>query len=242
MGNTSLMEIIPLGDSALTVSLVDDFATDPIAATNAVLRAQHALARAAIPGVVDIVPAYTSIGVFFDPTSLSLRGTPSADLFAIVKERIEVALSSAKRHSVKGKARLVAIPVCYEDEYAPDVAEVARAAGLTSDQVGAQHCGAEYTVVCLGFMPGFGYLSGLPADLATPRRQTPRKEVPAGSVAIGGSQTGVYPAASPGGWNIIGRTPLRMFDPRRHQPAVLASGDRVRFRSITSAEFDSFRE
>jgi inhibitor of KinA len=129
--------------------------------------------------------------------------------------------------------------VCYEGEFAPDLAEVAHHAGLSPDEVAQRHAAAAYRVGCVGFMPGFPYLTGLPPELATPRRAIPRREVAAGSVAIGGSQTGIYPSVSPGGWNVIGRTPLRLFDVTRQPPALLRAGDAVRFRAISRTEFES---
>ncbi len=131
------------------------------------------------------------------------------------------------------------IAVCYHAEFAPDLEEVARHAGLSAEQIIRRHSGADYTVACVGFLPGFAYLAGLPESLATPRRAEPRKEVPAGAVGIGGGQTGIYPLRSPGGWNLIGRTPQRMFDPEATPPALLQAGDRVRFRAITREEFDA---
>jgi KipI family sensor histidine kinase inhibitor len=125
--------------------------------------------------------------------------------------------------------REIVIPVVYGGADGPDLAEVARHAGMTADEVVAAHSGAAYDVFFLGFQPGFAYLGGLPPALATPRRDTPRVRVPAGSVGIGGAQTGIYPAASPGGWNLIGRTAVTLFDPHADAPALLAPGDRVRF-------------
>jgi len=116
---------------------------------------------------------------------------------------------------------------------------VAQHAGRTAQEVVDLHSGAEYRVSCLGFTPGFPFLAGLPNELGTPRRKIPRKEIPAGSVAIGGTQTGIYPVKSPGGWNVIGRTALRLFDPTKSPPAFLRAGDRVRFRSITREEFEA---
>jgi inhibitor of KinA len=138
--------------------------------------------------------------------------------------------------------RLVEIPVCYGGELGPDLDDVARAHGLTPDEVVALHTEAEYLVYMIGFMPGFAYLGGLPAQIATPRRKTPRTAVPAGTVGIGGQQTGVYPLVSPGGWNLIGRTPVKIFDITRAEPTLLLTGDRVRFRAILRAEFDEATE
>ncbi|WIG55610.1 MAG: Allophanate hydrolase 2 subunit 1 [Rhodanobacteraceae bacterium] len=131
----------------------------------------------------------------------------------------------------------MAIPVCYGGDCGPDIDAIAEHAGLVRDEVIARHAAAEYTVAMLGFAPGFPYLLGLDAALHVPRRATPRTRVPAGSVAIGGAQTGIYPCELPGGWHLIGRTPLALFDPRRDPPCLLAPGDRVRFRAIDAGEF-----
>ncbi len=235
------MEIIPLGDSALILRVRENFESDPEGALQAVLNLQQRLQRAAIPWVVECAPAYASLGVFFDPARASEAGAPVNDLFAWLEAQIRVALARPFRAKAKRSERaLVEIPVCYESEFALDLEEVARRAGLSPMEVVRRHSAANYRVHCVGFTPGFPFLGGLPPELATPRRATPRKQVPAGSVAIGGVQTGVYPTESPGGWNVIGRTPLRLFDAERKPPALLSAGRRVRFRSITRAEFDAF--
>jgi KipI family sensor histidine kinase inhibitor len=222
------MRIEPLGDSALLVRVMERFESD--ASLDAVLRATQQLERAQIPAVIELVPAYTTIGVFSDPAQ---SGTLDE-----VRTRIERALE-ADLESVRGPAgATIAVPVCYENEFAPDLEEVARHAGLSPDEVVRRHSNGDYRVSCVGFTPGFPYLSGLPPELATPRRASPRKEIPAGAVAIGGTQTGIYPRKSPGGWNIIGRTPLRLFDVERKPPALFQAGDRVRFRKIPRDEFE----
>jgi inhibitor of KinA len=234
------MEVIPLGDSALLVRLENDFDKPSYQSLENVLNAVRHLQAAQIPGVVDLASAYTTIAVFFDPIRVVEAGAPVADVIDWLTARIQVALEKgSKRKQKKVESRLVEIPVCYEDEFGFDLGDVAQSANVSVQEVIKAHAAPEYRVACVGFTPGFGFLSGLDPKLATPRRSTPRTEVPAGSVAIGGAQTGVYPLRSPGGWNIIGRTPLRMFDIRRDPPALLCAGDRVRFRSVTRAEFDS---
>jgi inhibitor of KinA len=136
--------------------------------------------------------------------------------------------------------RIVEIPVCYGGAFGPDLDDVAERHGLGSDDVVAIHTSGEYLVYMVGFMPGFAYLGGLDERIATPRRRSPRTAVPAGTVGIGGQQTGVYPLVSPGGWNLIGRTPLRIFDPARDEPTLLATGDRVRFRAIPLDEYQEW--
>lgn len=188
------------------------------------------ISRAQIPGLCDIVPAYTTILLGFDPLAAALADPQHA---------LRAALATRPGDSEPAPAlRTVEIPVCYDPALAPDLEEVARLRDLSPGQVVALHSGATYRVGFIGFMPGFAYLHGLPATLATPRLATPRPRVPEGSVGIAGDQTGVYPSATPGGWRLIGRTPLRIFDARRDRPALLAMGDQVRFTPITRAQFD----
>lgn len=224
------MRIEPLGDSALLVRVVEDHGRESERALGAVLGALRQLEAALIPGVVELAPAYTTVGVFFDP---ALTG------FDAVKTEIERVLQDTEPVKPRaGTARTIEVPVCYEGEFAPDLRDVAWHAGLSAQEVVRRHSAATYRVNCVGFTPGFPYLSGLPTELATPRRTSPRKEIPAGAVAIGGTQTGIYPSKSPGGWNIIGRTPLSLFEVKREPPSLLQAGDRVRFRRISREEFD----
>jgi KipI family sensor histidine kinase inhibitor len=223
------MRIEPLGDSALLVRVVEEF--DPQKSSEAVLQSVEALEQAAIPGVIEWVPAYTTIGVYFDPALVTF-----AALEVEIERAIQASLEPERPRAEMGD--VTEVPVCYENEFAPDLADVARQTALSEEQVVDRHAAASYCVTCVGFTPGFPYLSGLPEELATPRRASPRKEVSPGAVAIGGTQTGIYPRKSPGGWNIIGRTPLLLFDLQRQPPALFRAGDRVRFRRITRDEFE----
>jgi len=233
------MKIEPLGDSALIVRVAEDFA-NPNASLNAVLGALRHLEAAAIPGVIELAPAYTTIGVFFDPARID-PAAPDQSPFDALRTRIQNVLNASSfLNETELEARVVEIPVCYAGEFASDLGDVARVTGLAEAEVVRRHASAVYRVACVGFIAGFTFLSGLPPELATPRRATPRKEVPAGSVGIGGAQTGIYPRKSPGGWNLIGRTPLRLFDVKRESPAMLRAGDQVRFREISREEFESF--
>jgi len=226
------MEITPLGDSALIVRVVDDFARDPAASLNAVLAALRSLEAAAIPGVTEMAPSYSTVAVFFDPARIEPFERFKTTIGSVLK-------ASFVEDASRIEARLIEIPVCYDREFALDLDVVARGAGLAEAEVSQRHSDAAYRVNCVGFIAGFPFMSGLPTELATPRRAAPRKEVPAGSVAIGGAQTGIYPRNSPGGWNVIGRTPLRLFDVQREPPTILQAGDRVRFRKISREEFDA---
>jgi inhibitor of KinA len=241
--NYASMEVVPLGDSALLVRVRNDFDKSSDESLDNVLRTLRQLQAAQIPGVIDLTSAYTTVAVFFDPARVVEAGAPAAGVVDWLTEKIHRALrKDEKRRQSKSASRIVEVPVCYESEFAPDLTDVARRANISEEEVRQMHAAPEYRVACVGFTPGFGFLSGLDPKIATPRRSTPRTQVPAGSVAIGGAQTGVYPIRSPGGWNIIGRTPLGMFDVQRDPPALLCAGDRVRFRPITRAEFEGMRE
>ena len=243
------MEITPLGDSALLIRVAENFDDAPIDVLNKVLATKHALEAAQIPGVVEVAPAYTTVALFCDPVRAIDAGAPIEDVFGWFERRIQQALNSVAAPKAFGTDRgragdnvptynSIEVPVCYDQEFGFDLDEVARNAGVHLKEVVDLHCGADYRVHCVGFTPGFPFLGGLPRRLATPRRDVPRKEIPAGSVAIGGRQTGIYPIKSPGGWNVIGRTPLQLFDPQKNPPVLLRAGDRVRFRSITREEFE----
>ena len=233
------MEISPLGDSALLIRIADNFDEAPEDALNKVLAAKRSLEAAKIPGVIEIAPAYTTVAIFYNPVRAIDAGAPAEDVVGWFEIRIREALSKTDLGRVdRGEKTPIEIPVCYESELAFDLEDVARRAGLDPKKVVDLHTGAEYRVHCVGFTGGFPFLGGLPRQIATPRRDVPRKEIPAGSVAIGGKQTGIYPIKSPGGWNVIGRTPLKLFDPQNNPPTLLCAGDRVRFRRITRDEFE----
>jgi KipI family sensor histidine kinase inhibitor len=180
-----------------------------------------------IPGIRNLHPAYCSVLVKFD--ALKLRHKELEKILRRYLERLDkVSLP---------KPRQVEIPVCYGGEHGPDLAEVAALHGMTPERVIELHTSTSYLVYFLGFVPGFAYLGELPKELVTPRLATPRKKVPAGSVGIAGNQTGVYPFATPGGWRLLGRTPLAMFQAGRGELSLVAIGDRVRFTPISRERF-----
>jgi inhibitor of KinA len=241
------MEILPLGDSALILRVREQFDDAPEESLDEVLRTLQQLRNAAIPGIIEFAPAYTSVAIFFDPITVAeASGNPETIfdwLTNAIRKVVPAGADRGGRMKVsKRGVRIVEIPVCYAAEFAPDMDDVARHAELTTNEVVNLHSAAEYRVACVGFVPGFPFLAGLPNKLATPRRETPRKEIPPGSVGIGGAQTGIYPLRSPGGWNLIGRTPLKLFDAARKPAALLCAGDRVRFRAITREEFESLKK
>lgn len=224
------MTLSPLGDSAVVVALGDG--ADALAMPR-VRALAAALAHETPAGVVDIVPAFASVTVFYDAAHTGG--------YSRLCSAIEACVTRAETAVVVHDPRCVEIPVCYGGAFGPDIDEVATRAGLRSEEVIALHSGATLLVQAVGFAPGFGYLTGLPAKIHTSRRATPRTNVPAGTVGIGGEQTGVYPLLTPGGWNLIGRTPCAMFDAARAEPALLRVGDRVKFRAISAEEFAAWK-
>lgn len=222
--------IAQAGDSAFVVR----FAARIDPAINA--RALHlgrTVATWALPGVRDVVPAFHTVTVHYDPLRTDVQR-----LF----ERLERAVGESQSAVSIGAGRSVEIPVCYDEELGPDLSAVAAWANLKAIDVISLHSSRSYRVYMLGFLPGFSYLGTVDDRIAMPRLSTPRVRVPAGSVAIAGPQTGVYPLETPGGWHLIGRTPLLMFDPSRSRPSLLEAGDAVTFRPIHRAEYDRAHE
>ena len=215
--------IHPLGEAAWTVVLGDRVDRE----LNARVRALAARIEAArLPGVIEVVPAYAALTVFFDRAAAD-GGALRAALETLAAEPPN---ADGRAPVPESPGRLIEIPVRYDG---PDLDEVAQRTDLTRDQVVRRHAGREYLVYFLGFAPGFAYLGDLDPCLVLPRRETPRTRVPPGSVAIAGAQTAVYPLTTPGGWHLIGRTERVMFDPIRKPPVLLAPGDRVRFEPMS---------
>jgi inhibitor of KinA len=191
-----------------------------------VLAMARAMDRQKLAGVLDVVPAIASLAVHVDGDLID-EEVLSATLDRLSDVRVEPESSRASHD----------VPVCYERTCGPDLEAVAEWSGCSTSEVIARHSGIEYRVFMIGFLPGFAYLGTVDDRIAAPRRAAPRLKVPAGSVGIAARQTGVYPLESPGGWQIVGRTPIGMFDPRRQPPVRMQAGDRVRFVPIDSAEF-----
>ena len=201
--------------------------------------AARALATPAIAGLLELVPAYATLAVHYDPMSwrdVSVSRSATDTFVGAITER----LSSINSEAWTDQFRIVDIPVCYNHEFGLDLSEAANELGLSVEDLIERHCAGSYRVAMLGFAPGFPYLLGLDSRLNLARRSQPRLRVPAGSIAIGGAQTGIYPSELPGGWQLIGRTPLRLFDVERHPPQWLDAGDRVRFVAIDRGQFDAF--
>lgn len=221
-----LLTVTPLSESASIVRIGDGERieleiVEIVTALTATLDADSPI------GVLEIVPAYATILLEYDPML--------TDAEAVERAVREAAHSTATVAHVP--ARVVEIPTCYGGDLGPDLDDMADEVGLAPDEVIRLHAGANYRVACMGFSPGWAYLMGLPAELEVPRLRIPRTRIPAGSVAVGGAQTGVYPLESPGGWRLIGRTPLRLFDPDRPEPFSLRPGDGVRFVPVSADEY-----
>jgi KipI family sensor histidine kinase inhibitor len=219
------VRFLPAGDTALVVEFGDRVDRE---LSDAVLRLSARVRAAAVPGVVETVPTYRSLLVHYDP---SLTGA------ARLQTAIEKML--AERAAEGARARLWRIPACYAPMHAPDLAEVAERTGLTVEDIVRIHTGTRFHVYMVGFVPGFPYMGDLPPELALPRRTDPRVKVPAGSIATAVGQTAIYPVESPGGWHLIGATPIRLFDPGRESPALFSPGDQVRFDPVDVSEFDA---
>lgn len=230
-------QIVPMGDRALVVSFGK--AIEPAVNGRARAYAEYLLANP-IRCVTDVVPGYAAVTVHFDSVA-AVAEYYWANPMDAIRELLEAAAERAPLAS-RRKPRAIEIPVCYGGEYGPDLDDVATHCKLTPEEVIRLHTAQPYVVYMLGFVPGFGYLGGLDRRLEVPRRDAPRKRIPAGSVAIGGSQTGVYPVETPGGWNIIGRTPRKLFRLGDDgEPNVMDAGDSVRFVAVTAADFEHLK-
>jgi KipI family sensor histidine kinase inhibitor len=226
--------VIPLGDSA---AYVEFSAALDLEINSVVQRLGLAILKRKVPWIRDVVPALGGIALHFDPDNAEFPPDPLMASLALVNELLKEGLAGKD-----DAGREVELPVCYEPEFALDLNEVAKKAELTPQDVAHRHVSGEYRVLMMGFAPGHAYMGGLDPKLAVPRRASPRAVVPAGSVAIANEQTVVYPYAISGGWNVIGRTPMVLFDATRARPSLLWPGDRVRFRAISRARFSELQK
>jgi inhibitor of KinA len=220
---------VPLGDCAVYVEFSK---TLDLEVNSAVQRLATMVHGRGLPWINDVVPALGGLAIHFDPDDPSVHGDALAAALNLVSECLKEGLPKAD-----DVVRTIEVPVCYEADFAPDLAEVASASKVTVEEAIALHSGSDFRVLMIGFAPGHPYIGGLTPKLSVPRRATPRAIVPAGSVAIANDQTVVYPYAISGGWNIIGRTPLKVFDTERQEPSLFAAGDLVKFKPITRTEF-----
>ncbi|MBD3747858.1 MAG: 5-oxoprolinase subunit PxpB [Sphingobacteriales bacterium] len=188
-------------------------------------------------GLLNAIPAYTTLTLFFEPSILlkdtSLKGSTCSEKITFYLAQLE----NLNQNEAENKSRIIKIPICYEEVFGLDLAELSSIHQLSKEEIIQLHTEAAYPVYMIGFVPGFPYLGGLNPVLNSPRKASPRKVIPAGSVGIAGMQTGIYPLATPGGWQIIGRTPLKLFDAYRQQPSLLKAGDVVKFEPISFTDF-----
>ncbi|MEO8403011.1 MAG: 5-oxoprolinase subunit PxpB [Chitinophagaceae bacterium] len=227
--------IFPLGDAAITIdfgSIIDEQINKKI------LAGFHQLQKDPLPAMIEAVPAYSSLTVYYDLAVLKKIIPGEKILYDWMKEQLEKR-DPASWDENNQPARIVKVPVCYENEFAPDIAQLASYNNIGVEEVIALHVSASYRVYMLGFLPGFAYMGPVKEHIQMPRKLRPAK-VAAGSVGIAGNQTGIYPLASPGGWHIIGRTPLRLFDAGKQDPTLLKAGDTVQFYSIATHEFENY--
>lgn len=223
------VKIMTAGDSSLLIQFgnaIDPDINAKIAATVSLMKEQH------IEGVVDLIPAFCSLLINYDPRVIS---------YGELRERMEGILSIDIAAGAR-KKKVYEIPVCYGGTFGPDLATIAEHAGLSVQEVIDIHCGTDYLIYMLGFLPGFTYLGGLDERIHTPRLANPRIRIPAGSVGIGGSQTGIYPMDSPGGWQLMGMTPVKTYDPGREVPILVEAGDYIRFVPVDEAEYECIRK
>ncbi|MCM2997809.1 5-oxoprolinase subunit PxpB [Paenibacillus cellulositrophicus] len=236
MNRNEARRVVPLGESAVVVHLGGTVSEDLHREVQALTRRIEANP---FPGFVECVPAFTSVTVLYDPFELDLplHETGRMDY---VQSLLETCMADIQG-TPDAEPVVIDIPVCYGGGFGPDLEEVASINNLTTQDVVRIHTAQTYLVYAVGFAPGFPYLGGLDERIAAPRKPSPRLAIPAGSVGIAGTQTGIYPVETPGGWQIIGRTPLPLFRPDQDPPALLRGGEYIRFRQIDAAEYERIK-
>lgn len=222
------IRIVPEGDSAILVEFPQVISYE---INNRIISLVELLKEQYIEGVMDMTPAFCSLLVHYDPRVVTYKKLVG---------RIEKMLTLNFESRTKVR-KVYEIPVCYGGEYGPDLDFVAKNAGISVDEVIKIHTSEDYLIYMLGFLPGFPYLGGLNEKIHTPRLANPRIKIPAGSVGIGGVQTGIYPLESPGGWQLIGQTPVKTYDPERSSPILFEAGNYIRFRAVSEEEFEKIK-
>ena len=221
--------ITPASDRTLLLHFGEDHSPE---IQEAVFQLSHYLLNNSMEGILNIHPGYRSVMVTVDVEKKSIQA---------VQKILQQVLKNARAMELP-EPSVVDIPVLYGGQHGPDINKVAEHTGLSTEKVIALHSSGDFQVSFIGFTPGFPYISGMDEKLATPRLQNPRKRVPAGSIGIAGNQTGIYPSSTPGGWNLIGRTPLHIFDIQHPEKALLKMGDRITFKPITESEFERWQQ
>lgn len=220
----------PLGDTGLQVLFGSEISEE----TNQQIRLfVDYLREHNMEGVIEWVPAYTTLTIFYQPDKIVCK-----DLC----KKLEDIQDSLQKADFQSQSTVYEIPVLYGGEVGPDLSEVASYHKLSEDEVVSIHSAKPYLIYMMGFVPGFPYLGGMPKQIATPRRENPRAKIEAGSVGIAGEQTGVYPLETPGGWQIIGRTPVKLYDPEREEPILLSAGSYIRFVPVDQKEYEEIKE
>lgn len=217
-------KVLTAGDSALLIEFEQKISPEINAQITAFV---HLLKEQHIEGVTDLIPAFASLLINYDPRVIGYK-----ELKGRVEELLKIEVSEETT-----EARVFEIPVCYGGKYGPDIENIAQHAGLSQQEIIDIHCSKDYLIYMLGFLPGFVYLGGLDERIHTPRLANPRISIPAGSVGIAASQTGIYPLNSPGGWQLLGMTPVKTYDPEREVPILVEAGDYIRFVPVTEDEF-----
>lgn len=234
--------ISPLGDSALVITFGDSIQYD---IHKQIKTCKDSIELDPFLGFIECVPAFTNLTIFYNPLEVvaAVKKKPKKEFvspFAVVASIIQKKLENEQTEKELAH-RTVSIPVCYGGEYGPDLEYVARHHNLTPEEVISIHSEGEYLAYMIGFAPGFPFLGGLSEKIATPRRSSPRTSIPAGSVGIAGMQTGVYPISTPGGWQLIGQTPIKLFLPEQNPPSLLQAGDIVKFEPISKEEYQELQ-
>lgn len=236
VNNLPLYRFYSLGDSAITLdfgNVIDE------AINRKIIALFHSINKTPLTGMVEAVPAYSSLTIYYDVCQLR-KIVPAAIIVAEwmidqFEQRVE-----KEQPENDPVSKHIKIPVCYEKDFAPDIEEIALIKNISVEEIIEIHTSIPYRVYMLGFLPGFAYMGQVDEKIEIPRRSQPRQKVEAGSVGIAGRQTGIYPLVSPGGWQIIGRTPLKLFDANNNEPVLLMAGDTVQFYSISKHEFESY--
>lgn len=224
----------PLGDNSIIIELGDDISRE---IQQKVKKVSSFFEEHSFDWMIETVPGFTTVAVFYDPSKIETATLP----YETVCEELTTLLEGLSVDQ-DAEPRIVEIPVCYGGELGPDLEEVAEHNGITPEEVIDIHSNGEYTVYMIGFAPGFPYIGGMSEKIAAPRRKNPRLKIPAGSVGIAGKQTGVYPIETPGGWQLIGRTPRKLFLPDGNTPSLLQAGDQIKFVPISQEEFLKMKE
>ncbi|MGD6776048.1 5-oxoprolinase subunit PxpB [Sutcliffiella horikoshii] len=224
------IEFHPLGDTGLQVLFGSDISVE----TNQEIRLfADQLKKQEIDGVIEWVPAYTTLTIFYQPDKI---------IYKDLCKKLEDIQARLQKEDVPSNSIVYEIPVLYGGEVGPDLSEVASHNGCTEDEVISIHSARSYLIYMMGFVPGFPYLGGMAKEIATPRRENPRAKIEGGSVGIAGEQTGVYPLETPGGWQIIGRTPVKLYEPEREEPILLSAGAYIRFVPVNQKEYEDIEE